>query len=50
MVAVWFPERLDLLEVVYLGMMVALAVGTGAFALYVLFQQLRNPGRSPRSR
>lgn len=50
MLGAWFPERLDLLEVIYLAMMVALAVGTGAFALYVLLQQFRNPGRSPRSR
>lgn len=49
MLAVWLPERLDLLELIYLGMMVFLVVAVGAFALYLLLQQFRNPGRSPRT-
>ncbi len=50
MLGVWLPERLDLLELIYLGMMVFLVVAVGAFALYLLLQQFRNPGRSSRTR
>lgn len=50
MIAVWLPEAPGLLEKVFLGMLVFLVLVVGAFSLYVLVQQFRNPGRTPRIR
>jgi hypothetical protein len=42
------PEVHGLLPLVFLGVLALLALAVGAFALYVIAQQFRNPGRPAR--
>jgi hypothetical protein len=41
----FFPEIHGVLEAVFIGLLVLLAGAVGLFALYVIGQQFRNPGR-----
>jgi hypothetical protein len=45
---VLIPEHLGWLEVIFLGLLLTLVALVGVFALFVLVQQFRNPGRSAR--
>jgi len=45
---VLIPEHLGWLEVIFLGLLLTLVGLVGAFALFVLVQQFRNPGRPVR--
>jgi hypothetical protein len=42
------PEHFGILEGIFLGGLAVLTAFVGLFALYVLTQQFRNPGRSDR--
>jgi hypothetical protein len=46
--AVLVPEHLGWLEVIFLGLLLTLVALVGAFALFVIVQQFRNPGRPVR--
>ena len=48
-VASFFPEVKGWLEAIFIGLLVALAGAVGLFALFVIAQQFRNPGRRDRS-
>ena len=43
--ASFFPDIKGVLEAVFVGLLVLLAGAVGLFALYVIGQQFRNPGR-----
>jgi hypothetical protein len=45
---VLIPEHLGWLEVIFLGLLLTLVALVGVFALFVLVQQFRNPGRPVR--
>ena len=45
MLARWIPPHLGWLEAIFLGALAFLALAVGVFALYVVTQQFRNPGR-----
>jgi hypothetical protein len=47
--AVLVPEVHGPLELVFLGLLGGLVVLVGLFALYVITQQFRNPGRPKRT-
>jgi hypothetical protein len=42
------PPHIGILEGVFLGGLLVLALLVGLFAIYVVSQQFRNPGRSAR--
>jgi hypothetical protein len=42
------PEHIGILEGIFLLGLLGLTVIVGVFALYVVTQQFRNPGRNPR--
>jgi hypothetical protein len=44
-VGAFFPEIKGWLEAVFIGLLVLLAGAVGLFALFVIAQQFRNPGR-----
>lgn len=48
LLSVIVPEVHGFLELFFLGLLVLLLAGVGVFALYVIGQQFRNPGRSAR--
>lgn len=48
-VGAFFPEIDGVLEAVFIGLLVLLAGAVGLFALFVIAQQFRNPGRRERS-
>jgi hypothetical protein len=48
MVGVLVPQHLGWLEAIFLGLLLTLVALVGAFALYVIVQQFRNPGRPLR--
>jgi hypothetical protein len=48
MVGVLIPEHLGWLEIVFLGLLLTLVALVGVFALFVIAQQFRNPGRPLR--
>jgi hypothetical protein len=48
-VASFFPEVKGWLEAIFIGLLVVLAGAVGLFALFVIAQQFRNPGRRDRS-
>jgi hypothetical protein len=48
MLAVLIPAHLGWLEAIFLGLLLTLVGLVGAFALYVIVQQFRNPGRPIR--
>jgi len=48
MLGVLVPQHLGWLEVIFLGLLLTLVALVGAFALYVIAQQFRNPGRPLR--
>jgi hypothetical protein len=48
MLGVLVPQHLGWLEVIFLGLLLTLVALVGAFALYVIVQQFRNPGRPLR--
>jgi hypothetical protein len=48
LLAVLIPQHLGWLEVVFLGLLASLVAIVGAFALFVIVQQFRNPGRPLR--
>jgi len=41
----FFPEIKGWLEAIFIGLLVLLAGAVGLFALFVIAQQFRNPGR-----
>jgi hypothetical protein len=43
-----FPEIKGWLEAIFVGLLVLLAGAVGLFALFVIAQQFRNPGRRER--
>lgn len=45
LIASFFPDIKGVLEAVFIGLLVLLAGLVGVFALYVMGQQFRNPGR-----
>ena len=45
---VLIPEHLGWLEVTFLGLLLTLVALVGLFAVFVLVQQFRNPGRPVR--
>jgi len=45
---VWIPHHLGWLELIFLGLLASLVAIVGIFALYVIAQQFRNPGRPSR--
>jgi hypothetical protein len=49
LIAGFFPEIKGWLEAVFIGLLVLLAGAVGVFALFVIAQQFRNPGRRDRS-
>jgi hypothetical protein len=49
LVAAFFPEIHGWLEAIFVGLLVILAGAVGVFALFVIVQQFRNPGRRERS-
>ena len=48
-IAAFFPEIEGWLEAIFVGLLVILAGAVGVFALFVIAQQFRNPGRRRRS-
>jgi hypothetical protein len=48
MLARWIPPHIGILESVFLLGLLGLTVVVGLFALFVLTQQFRNPGRPAR--
>jgi hypothetical protein len=48
MLGVLIPQHLGWLEVIFLGLLLTLVGLVGAFALFVIVQQFRNPGRPLR--
>jgi hypothetical protein len=42
------PEIHGLLPLIFVGVLVLLTIAVGVFALYVIAQQFRNPGRPIR--
>ena len=48
MLARWIPPHIGILEGVFLGALLLLAAVVGLFALYLVTQQFRNPGRPAR--
>jgi hypothetical protein len=44
-IASFFPDIKGWLEAVFVGLLVLLAGAVGLFALFVIAQQFRNPGR-----
>jgi hypothetical protein len=48
MLGVLVPQHLGWLEVIFLGLLLTLVALVGLFALYVIVQQFRNPGRPMR--
>lgn len=48
MLGVLVPQHLGWLEVIFLGLLLTLVALVGLFALYVIVQQFRNPGRPIR--
>jgi hypothetical protein len=48
LLAVIVPEVHGALELIFLGLLLLLLAAVGVFALYVIVQQFRNPGRAPR--
>jgi cytoskeletal protein RodZ len=48
MLGVLIPEHLGWLEAIFLSLLLTLVGLVGAFALYVIVQQFRNPGRPVR--
>jgi hypothetical protein len=46
-VAVLLPQALGILEKAFIGLLGLLVVLVGLFALFVISQQFRNPGRGP---
>jgi hypothetical protein len=47
-VGVLIPHHLGWLEVIFLGLLASLVAIVGAFALFLIVQQFRNPGRPVR--
>jgi len=47
-IAAFFPEIKGWLEAIFVGLLVLLAGAVGLFALFVIAQQFRNPGRRER--
>jgi len=43
--ASFFPDIEGWLEAIFIGLLVLLAGAVGVFALFVIVQQFRNPGR-----
>jgi hypothetical protein len=48
-IASFFPDIKGWLEAIFVGLLVLLAGAVGLFALFVIAQQFRNPGRRDRS-
>jgi hypothetical protein len=48
MLGVLVPQHLGWLEVIFLGLLLTLVALVELFALYVIVQQFRNPGRPAR--
>jgi hypothetical protein len=48
MLGVLVPPHLGWLEIIFLGLLLTLVALVGLFALYVIVQQFRNPGRPLR--
>lgn len=48
MIARILPEHIGILEGIFLGALVGLTILVGLFALFVVTQQFRNPGRPAR--
>lgn len=48
LLSVIVPEVHGFLELFFLGLLALLLLGVGVFALYVIGQQFRNPGRTAR--
>jgi cytoskeletal protein RodZ len=48
MLGVLVPAHIGWLEAIFLGLLLALVGLVGAFALFVIVQQFRNPGRPVR--
>lgn len=49
LLASFFPDVKGWLEAIFIGLLVLLAGAVGVFALFVITQQFRNPGRRDRS-
>ncbi|HWC71403.1 MAG TPA: hypothetical protein VG993_09605 [Actinomycetota bacterium] len=49
MLASFFPDIEGWLEAIFVGLLVLLAGAVGVFALFVIVQQFRNPGRRGRT-
>ena len=49
LIASFFPEIKGWLEAIFIGLLVLMAGAVGLFALFVIAQQFRNPGRRDRS-
>ena len=49
LIASFFPDIKGWLEAIFIGLLVLLAGAVGLFALFVIAQQFRNPGRRDRS-
>jgi hypothetical protein len=48
MLGVLIPTHLGWLEIIFLGLLLTLVALVGVFALFVIVQQFRNPGRPLR--
>jgi hypothetical protein len=48
MLGVVIPEHIGWLEAIFLGLLLTLVGLVGAFAVFVIVQQFRNPGRPVR--
>jgi hypothetical protein len=48
LIAALLPEIHGLLPLIFVGILVLLTILVGAFALFVIAQQFRNPGRPIR--
>jgi hypothetical protein len=48
--AAFFPVIEGWLEAIFVGLLVVLAGAVGLFALFLIVNQFRNPGRRPSSR
>ena len=49
LIAGFFPEIKGWLEAIFIALLVLLAGAVGVFAMFVVAQQFRNPGRRHRS-
>ena len=47
LLASFFPEIKGWLEAIFVGLLVILAAAVGVFAIFLIANQFRNPGRRP---